>query len=729
MRIGVRVALACACALVALMRPAGAVHRSAERGSTGHLSRITGYSISPNGHWLALTVVQVPRHGNREQIVIRSLVNGGSRSRVIYSGDPVSGVRWLSARRILFVRERQGSALVDENVLTRFRRVIVRSPHVLEIAAVDRRRGLVAYEYAKPWRWGKRLSVRMNDNMSTLQLIEPKWARPAVTTLRAIKVDSNDRRPFRNIRLTRTEFNLAPTLIWRRGQLLAVEQTRHSFRTRLVDLQTGRLVSKGRPFFRVMGLAVSRKGRIALTAMRVWKRRPEPICGCTGQLHLYVPEGRRKVNEVRALNAGHYMEFISGIWWAGKHRIFVQVVGSEKIGGPHRWWLEEINWKRDQVIRQYWWPNGDLGGWSGPCELDARRSVAVCEGQTLTTPPKLVEVDLRTGKMRALAPMNPTQRSLDFSFREVRIHSRFGAVSTGFLALPAKWKDHRVPLAVMAYGFTEAYSRDAQWITSYPIARFVHSGIAVLLIDWAYIPGLRAWPFSNELKSQESAISTFKNAVPAVRASGVRISRAMVMGWSFGGLFAADAIQRLPEYVAAQVGDPAAWNVTEYGLENDRWRNMMRWGMGGPPVRRYIQHYLDTDPAGDGKPALGPILLEFVSRNPDAGQFLEEWRAVGTDVEAFAYRRSVHWLSVPAEARISRLRNLYWAKLNLFGPRSVTSAQLQSVGLTVPPRGWWTKAIRRPITPRRLESRSDRLAIGPRLPRKPPQIEGRPRLP
>ena len=106
--------------------------------------------------------------------------------------------------------------------------------------------------------------------------------------------------------------------------------------------------------------------------------------------------------------------------------------------------------------------------------------------------------------------------------------------------------------------------------------------------------------------------------------------------------------------------------------------------------------FCDLEPvaAADGKPAHGPILLEFCARNPVVGQFLEEWRAVGTQVQAFVYHRSVHWLNVPAEARVSRERNLDWAKLNLLGPQSVSPVELRKVGLVVPAHGWWTHRSR-----------------------------------
>ncbi|MGC8517680.1 MAG: alpha/beta hydrolase family protein [Steroidobacteraceae bacterium] len=249
----------------------------------------------------------------------------------------------------------------------------------------------------------------------------------------------------------------------------------------------------------------------------------------------------------------------------------------------------------------------------------------------------------------------------------------------------------------MSYGFTEAYSRNAQWISSYPVARFVHSGIAVLMMNWAGIGSKKMGRFTKSKRALESAVSLYGNAIAAVTKEGVDVSRAMVMGWSFGGLFAAHAIQVLPNFVAAQVGDPADYNVTAFGLGDDYWRNQSRMVLGGPPSGRFLRHYQFFDPVGDGNAATGPILLEFVSRNPDVGQLLEEWRAAGADVEAFAYRRSVHWLNVPAEARMSRLRNLYWAKLNLLGPDAVTARQLRRVGLTIPLHGWWNGKKRRMI--------------------------------
>jgi hypothetical protein len=658
-------------------------------------ARVLSYAISPNGKRLAEVEAGGALSGPQELVIVRRLQNRTGQGRRIFVGSGIGAVYWASDSEILFTRARRGGEIVLENVETGATRRLLRSRHRISIAAFERRRGLLAYEYSEPWRWHHRVSVRVTDAMTVEELIAPVWARwPGTEVVGAIKVGGlRSARAAQAIplRLDRFTAPFPPSLIWRQGRLLAFVSAMHQWHTRIFDLQSGRRIDRGMPFFRLLDERASPNGRLAVWANSVWRHRSRRRCGCGGSPNVFVLDPDEQAKRISAVGGVGTLWNLGGFWWSGRRRLFVQVMGY-KGGGVMRWWLEEVDTKTNRLVRTYDWPSGDLGGDSFPCDFDADRTRAVCGGQSLTDPPVLVDVNLVTGAMRILGKINPALHRLSFKFSRVRIPTRFGFTSTGLLALPRRADEHPVPLAVMAYGFSEAYSRDAQWITSYPVARFVQAGIAVLLVNWARSGAtqLHLAPSADLRRALQSAVSLFANAVPAVRATGVRISRAMVMGWSFGGLFAAHAIQSLHDYVAAQVGDPAAYNVMQYGLGNAFWRDILRWNLGGPPVARYLANYRYMDPAGDGRAAHGPILFEFVSRNPDAGELLQEWRAVGTDVEAFAYRRSVHWLSVPAEARISRLRNLYWAEINLLGPQSVTAAQLRSVGLTVPRKGWWS---------------------------------------
>ena len=647
--------------------------------------RIISYALSPNGKELA-EVVRVAANGpGVEEISIRDI--SGDSSKMVYEGEGIGSIYWMNSRVIIFNKDGIKSKIEFETLNTLERGVLFRSSHPIYVAAYDRERGLLAYSYAVPWRWKDRDSVRITGGMTTLELISPRWARwPSADKVGAFRIFTTDS-GFRTerIALSRTVFSMPPELVWRSGRLLGLVSSLNSMRTKIYDIESGRRLLSGVPIFRMMSFAASRGGRLAVVSNRLGRiHSVRSRCGCVGSLKVFELGKKADFRELAVLSSRRFIRAVGGIWFAHGNRIFVESLGFERPGGVNRWRLDEVNVNTDATIRVFRWPHGDLGGNARGCRFDRRRTLAVCIAQTLTEPPRLVAIDLQTGSMRTLGKMDSTQHTLRFSFKSVRVDSSFGSFSTGFLAVPPGSSGRRVPLAVMAYGFSESYSKYAQWITSYPVARLVRAGIAVMLVNWANIDDNGYGNFVRSKRAQQSALATFANAIPAARAAGVRVSKAMVMGWSFGGLFAADAIERLHEYVAAEVGDPADYNITEFGLGGSFWRLQSRLFFGSAPVGREIERYQYFDPSGAGKPAQGPILFEFVSRNPDAGQLLQEWKAAGTDVEAFAYRRSVHWLSVPAEAEISRTRNLYWAELNLLGPSSVSQARLHSVGLSIP---------------------------------------------
>ena len=713
----------CQCVLsfttICMVGQAGRAEVAMTNRGGGDTDRVAEYAISPNGKELAEVLVAGSRTSGPERVIAVSLGRRGRGVQTTLHSGPTGQIFWESNRSLLMVEVSKTSAIVQKNIVTGQREVLFKSSHPISVAAYDRRRNLLAYEYSTPWTWRGRSSVRVKNDMDTLELLAPPWARwPGRVHVRAIRLTAVDgRRGVQKIGLAMTRFRSSPALVWRNGHLFALISTFHSWRTRLFDLESGRRLARRSGLYRMSGLTVSPRGQMVVVSNRRYLRRQKSIsCGCTGSLNLFRLKSRGPAVAVSSAAQGYFLEAVSRIWWARHGRVFAQIMGYREPGGAPRWFLEEVNTTTDHIVHRWYWRHGDLGGNSHNCDFDAARTVAVCVAQTLRNPPVLVRVNLKNGAMRGLGAINPGERRLDFNFVKLRIESRFGHWSTGFLAVPPHARTHAVPLAVMSYDFTESYSRNAQWITSYPVARFVHSGIAVLLMNWAGVGSENLRGFAKSKRALESAVSLYRNAITAVTQEGVTVSRAMVMGWSFGGLFAAHAIQVLPTYVAAQVGDPADYNVTAFGLGGDYWRSQSRIILGGPPTGRYLKNYQYFDPVGNGHAAMGPVLLEFVSRNPDVGQLLEEWRAAGTEVEAFAYRRSVHWLNVPAEARISRLRNLYWARLNLLGPDAVTAQQLRSVGLTIPRHGWWNAQERSKMGPDRAVRMLFNAKSAPRLP-------------
>ncbi len=657
----------------------------AEAKSGGQPWVVMSYALSPGGTKLA----EVERNGSGshgiECIAIRD--TGGDRVSVVFKGRGIGTVLWRNARTILFSQYGSVNEIRWENIFSRAQGILLQGKRPFNFSAYDRRRGLLAYSYAVPWSWRGRNSVRVKGGMTTLELISPSWARwPVVERIGAVRLVRKSRGlRAKNIHLAITRFKLAPQLIWNDGRLLGLVTALKSVRTKIYDIESGVRIDRDVPLFRINSMFASPRGRLVLVSNRMEPDRSSKTkCGCVGSLKVFVLHPRGGLREASALTAGRFIREVGGVWFSGNDRVFIDSLGFQRPGGVNRWRIDEVNTKTDTLMRVIRWPHGDLGGYGRACQFDADRARAVCIAQTLRDPPRLVEINLDSGEMTSLGKLDPREHALNYRFKAVRVPSSFGTYSTGFLAVPVGSAGRSVPLAVMAYGFSESYSKYAQWITSYPVARLVHAGIAVMLVNWANIDDRGFGNFMASKRAQESALSTFAHAIPAAESAGVHVSRAMVMGWSFGGMFAADAIERLHQYVAAEVGDPADYNVTEFALGGSLWRRESSIFFGGAPVGNNITRYQYFDPAGSGKPANGPVLLEFVSRNPDAGQLLEEWKATGTTVEAFAYRRSVHWLSVPAEARISRKRNLYWAELNLLGPGAVSPAQLHSVGLSIP---------------------------------------------
>ena len=657
--------------------------RSSWAGATSNVTaqswRILEFALNPNGNSLA-EVVSTDNGGRpQDQVLIKSL-REKRQNRRIYVTLGVHSLIWLGTNEIAFVVPGKKGGIVAENVTTRRTVALVRNGSGISDLKFDASTRRLAYDHTVQWSWGKRISIRVPRALGTLALLLPNGDNGWSST--SVRVVTLGRQDYANkgFRIKTLGMYRGPQLAWKHGKLLVLTQSVSSFRTRILSATTGRDVTLATPLYRMASMSVSPSGRIAVVALGgIWKGGRN--CGCSLPMRVYVLGSGTEVHPVNG-----FAGVVGSVWWMSADTLVAQVMSK---GAPY-WKLMEVNWRTGRVLRTIRWSHGDLGGANSGCTLDRRANVAVCVAQSLTSPPKLVRVDLLNGTVTPIGAMRYGEHKLNFSFREIHVRNRFGSVSTGFLALPNAASHRAVPLAVMLYGFTEQYSRDAQWITSYPVARFVHAGIAVLMLNWAPHPAdpSQKWPMFRD--DMESDLSTIQNAVPTVRSLGVKISRSMVMGWSFGGLFAVFAIQRLHEYVAAEVGDPAQWNATEYALGGAFWRHFQNLEFGGPPNRRYVKRYLELDPVADGQRAHGPILFEFVRRNPDAGQLLNELREAGSEVEAFVYRDSIHWLNVPGEARLSRERNLDWAKLNLLGPKSVSAAELRRAELTMPVSGWWT---------------------------------------
>ena len=449
----------CIC-LAAIAGLAPCVH--AESRNSRQSWTVIYYALSPRGTKLAeVERSTADAHGN-ERIAIRSI--SGDQVRIVYIGRGIGVVLWRNARNILFSQYGSVNEIQWENIRTRTRGVLFKSKHPFSIAAYDLDRGLLAYSYAVPWRWRGRNSVRVKGGMTTLELISPIWARwPVIERVGAFRLlrESKGLRA-KKIHLSVNRFKLAPQLIWSQGRLLGLVSSLQSLRTQIYDIESGLRIHRDLPMFRITAIDASPSGRVVLISNRIEPHRSSRTrCGCVGSLKAFVLRPDDRVNEVSALTARRFIREVGGVWFAGNDRMYVDSLGFARPGGINRWRLDEVNVKKDTLMRVFRWPHGDLGGDGRKCQFDAHRTRAVCVAQTLRDPPRLVEINLVTGNMKDLGKLNPREHALNFRFKAVRVRSSFGTYSTGFLAVPPGSTGRPVPLAVMAYGFSESYSKNA----------------------------------------------------------------------------------------------------------------------------------------------------------------------------------------------------------------------------------------------------------------------------
>jgi hypothetical protein len=648
----------------------------------GCSERAAEVSLSPNGVEVAELMSPRPTGCMPERITLVPITHAGAPARTLVRSNGITQVSWVNDSTIAYVSGSLGDVLDTVDLRTNRGRMAVRAPGPIMQYVVDPAGRRVEYMYRV---WGGRndyVSRRVTEQLSTKALILPHWASfyGREYVVRTARLDGRPASGREGATAEYVSRLWIRQLAWLGERPVVLGQTAPSspWKASVMDLARHKTMVSGREFPFIRQIAGNHSGSIAVASFG--GAADTDMFPSFEPLHLWAigPSGRLK-------EIAHFSPVdLSRLWWAPGNLLWAQIAPGEPFDDQR---LVAIDPSSGRVIRTIRWPHGSLED----CQMNEDRTIALCAAETLTQSKRFVRVDLRSQRIATVSLPGVRTRSLGLSFRELTVRNGFGQVSSGFLAVPEgvqanSGKMESVPLVVMLYGFNRVFAAHGQWVGAYPVRKLVKSGIAVLLLNFPYAPSWRRGDTAMARQIMlEEPLSTLESAPQAVEKAGFKVGRVMVMGWSHGGLIAAQAIQRSCKFVAAEVGDPAAWNITAYSLENEEYRDFLTWLFGGPPVGRWLKNYLAFDPVPTGSPPNGPILFEYVARHPEAGQYLQEWRGVGASVQAFAYHRSVHYLNVRAEARLSRARNLAWAKLNLLGPQSVPERTLKSLQLSVPP--------------------------------------------
>ncbi len=248
---------------------------------------------------------------------------------------------------------------------------------------------------------------------------------------------------------------------------------------------------------------------------------------------------------------------------------------------------------------------------------------------------------------------------------ERRFHNRYGHESSGFLFLPPGFrKGTPVPLLVLQYAFSNKFSAQAQWITSYPVQHLASAGIAVLLHNYPRELGWKRGDFSaaahsqawNPLASMEAAVHTLVEDGIADR------DRVGIAGWSFGAWLAELGITQSKLFRVASAGEGGLNNAGQYWVTGSaQMQEYLDAFFGGPPFGDAYSNYKALAPALNADRVSAPLLREYGS---DVGvqslEFYMALRRLGKPVEQYIYPGAPHVFDTPSQRSASMQRNLDW---------------------------------------------------------------------
>ncbi len=305
--------------------------------------------------------------------------------------------------------------------------------------------------------------------------------------------------------------------------------------------------------------------------------------------------------------------------------------------------------------------------------LSGQKRFAACIRQSFTQPPEVAILDLSSGALAVLTNLNPAFEQISLlPATERRFRNRFGHESNGFLILPDGFKKGTpVPLVMIHYAFSNKFTAQAQWITSYPVQHLAAAGIAVLLHNYPRELGWTRGDFEGAALSQAyNPLTSMEAAVETLAREGIiDPKRTGIAGWSFGAWLAELAITQSDLFRVASAGEGGLNNAGQYWVTGSAgMQEYLDAFYGGPPFGDAYANYKQLAPALNADRVRAPLMREYGS---DVGvqslEFYMALRRLKKPVEQYIYPGAPHVFDLPSHRLASMQRNLDWFRFWLQG--------------------------------------------------------------
>ncbi len=395
---------------------------------------------------------------------------------------------------------------------------------------------------------------------------------------------------------------------------------------------------------------------------------PDSVRPRSGQILRWV-DAAGKVVPCRAVVCAD-ADFISVVGWTKYERLIFRT----KTFG-----ITALNWWdiKTDTVHTLLETEGVLGssasGLMGECQITGEQ--AVCISATADQPPRLISVDLQTGRTHTLFNPNPalTPERLGVASR-IMITDRDGSSTFGRVILPRhRDPNKRLPLVITSYtcnGFLLGGS--GQDVPEHVLAGL---GFAAVCVDSSG-GGVRRAPgfhFTVE-RSQLSGLDFFEGAVDALDKQGlVDPGRVLVTGFSGSAYNTTFAISHSRMFTAAAVTTGGSADVMICYLAS-HYRSCADMAKAQAQALPYDSRsgIFASSPAWNADKIVTPLLMQLPE--PEYAEMMQLFSSLldyGRAVEMHIFADAYHHKSQPRQRLSVYNRNIDWANFWLRGVRSM----------------------------------------------------------
>lgn len=365
-------------------------------------------------------------------------------------------------------------------------------------------------------------------------------------------------------------------------------------------------------------------------------------------------------------------------WTSDGQGIAFQAVsfGTESL---HIW---DVSTDRERLVFE--WP-GVLGahvsGVTGTCKLvpGARKpEEAICLASAADRPPRVLGIDLQSGKSRTLFDPNPALSPDRLGVSEkISLRDRWGGTTYGYLVLPREWlalpagQRPRLPLVLTSYscgGFLLGGS--GADVPEHVLAGQGYAAMCIDMSSWA-VRQASGVNLSMGATGVQQGMDFFEDAAGTLSERGIVDSeRVVISGFSASASSVAYTLYNSSLFTAAIVTtqsyiDPI--NCYLAGTLGGCRRSFQRMGYR-PPYDSPNGYYGDVSPAWNAVKIRTPLLMQLPDvEYPAMMQLYTAMEDVGRVVEIHVFPDEYHMKRQPLHRLVVYDRNVAWIEFWLKG--------------------------------------------------------------